>query len=138
MPGKNISDLIKKLKPKVISSDKSFITYQFYIEHIRYHFVLLVQTSQGVVTDFHARLPQYFLHDIYHQSLINRFGKQDIYKKTEESAIYIWKNKNNIAHTYSGTCTITCFPIFYSAAIVKHNYGASFKSILKKQLESEN
>lgn len=136
-PGKNLSKLIKKQKPKVEFQDKSFITYKFYIKHIRYKFALLVQTKDSIVTDFHARLPQYFLHDIFHQSLINRYGLQDKYKKSEESAIYKWINKNNISHVYSGACTITCFPIFYTSYIEKHSYGKSYKRIIDKLTESE-
>ena len=134
MPGKKLADINKKYpgKKEVMFKQGPFITYKYYIEHIRYKFAILVQTINGAVTDFHARLPQYFLHDIFHQSLINRFGKQDFYKKTEESAIYIWTNKKNINHVYSGACTITCFPIFYAVKEVKHKYGGSYQSLLEK------
>jgi hypothetical protein len=134
MPDKKISQINIKYpgKKEVIFKQGPYTTYKYYIEHVRYKFAVLVQTINGTVTDFHARLPQYFLHDIFHQSLINRFGKQDFYKKTEESAIYVWKNKDNIKHVYSGTCTITCFPIFYAVKKVEHKYGNSYKSLLEK------
>ena len=137
MPGQNIKNLITKEKPQLIRNGKKFKTYKFYIEHIRYKFALLVQTKNDTVTDFHARLPQYFLHDVFHQSLINRYGIQDIYKKTEESALYTWKDKNNINIVYSGTCTITCFPIFYSTSTTKHDFGGDYKKVTDKLVANE-
>lgn len=64
--------------------------------------------------DFYAKLPSYFLHDIFLQSLVNRYGKQNSYVKKERSAVYIWNNIEGNKHYYSGSCTITCFPVFYS------------------------
>ena len=139
MPDKRIADIEKKYKGKeVIFKSGAFVSYKFYIEHVRYRFPIIVQSISGVVTDFHARLPHYFLHDVFHQSLINRLGKQDFYKKSEESALYIWKNNKNIKHIYSGTCTITCFPIFYAVKKVEHKYGGSYKSLIEKFNTSEN
>lgn len=140
MPGKKISSINKKYKnTDIVFKEGAFVTYKYYVEHIRYRFPILVQSINGIVTDFYARLPYYFLHDIFHQSLINRYGPQDFYQKTEESAIYVWKNKKNLKHIYSGTCTITCFPIFYSVIPVKHKYGQGFEPIIKKmQKNSKN
>lgn len=137
MPGEKLSTINKKYKStEVVFKGGAFVTYKFYVEHIRYKFPILVQTINGIVTDFYARLPYYFLHDVFHQSLINRYGAQDFYQKTEESAIYVWKNKDNVKHIYSGACTITCFPIFYSAIPVEHKYGAGFEPIIKKMQSS--
>ena len=137
MPETKISSINKNYKSnEVVFKSGAFVTYKYYVEHIRYKFPIFVQTINGQVTDFYARLPYYFLHDIFHQSLINRFGNQDFYKKTEESAIYVWKNKNNFKHIYSGACTITCFPIFYSVVPVQHKYGAGYTPIIKKMQES--
>jgi hypothetical protein len=74
---------------------------------------VIVQSQEGKILDMFAKLPSYFLHDVFHQSLINRFGKQDEYKKYGEEAIYKW-TKSPLTHVYSGACTITCFPIFYT------------------------
>jgi hypothetical protein len=138
MPGKKLAEIIKTYKYKeVIFKSDQYITYKFYVAHIRYKFSILVQFNNGVVTDFHARLPQYFLHDIFHQSLINRLGPQDIYKKKEEQAIYIWKNKKNMRHHYTGACTITCFPIYYAVKQLGNNTNGEFKSILER-LESSS
>ena len=137
MPGQLIEPLLKKQKATLISSTRDSKIYKFYIEHIRYRFALMVQVKDSKITDFHARLPHYFLHDIFHQSLINRYGPQDEYKKSEESALYLWKNKKNISHLYSGTCTITCFPIFYAAYLEKHDFGSKYKRLIEKLVGAE-
>ena len=136
-PGNKIAPLIEKYKPVVIGKDNGATTYKFYVAHIRYKFVTLVQVVDSKITDFHARLPHYFLHDIFHQSLINRYGAQDKYKKNEESALYIWENKDGVNHVYSGACTITCFPIFYSAYDSKTKFSSSFTFLMKKMIEAE-
>lgn len=134
MPGAKIADIEKEYSyKKLVFKSTQFQTYKFFIEHIRYKFAILVQFNNGVVTDFHARLPQYFLHDIFHQSLINRLGKQDIYKKVEEQATYIWKSEKGLEHTYSGACTITCYTIYYAVKKLAHNLRGEYKSILDKQ-----
>jgi hypothetical protein len=133
MPGKKLSDIEKVYKFKELTFKSSqFITYKFYVEHIRYRFPIFVQFKDNIVTDFFARLPQYFLHDIFHQSLINRIGPQDVYKKVDEHAVYVWKNKNGLKHSYSGTCTITCFPLYYAVRKVKNEFKGSFLPLIKK------
>jgi hypothetical protein len=111
--------------------------YKFYVAQIRYKFPVLVQVFEGKVLDFFARLPSYFSHDLYHQSLINRYGKQDLYKKSENSAVYIWNNKGGFRHIYSGTCTITCFPMYYSGIPVDtQGLPGNFKPLIKQQIGS--
>jgi hypothetical protein len=133
MPGKLQVDIEKKYKTKeLMFKSEQFQTYKYYIEHIRYRFPILVQYYKGVVTDFHARLPQYFLHDIFHQSLINKLGAQDIYKNSEEQSIYIWKNKNNQRHYYSGGCAITCFPIFYAVKNIDQQLPQEYTSLIQQ------
>ena len=113
-PESDVKEVEKKYgAPEVMSGGGGNLTLKFYVSHIRYKFPVLVQTQDGKIVDMFAKLPSYFLHDIFHQSLINRFGKQDEYKKYGEEAIYKW-NKTSLTHVYSGACTITCFPIFYS------------------------
>lgn len=133
MPGNFMQD-IDKVYPKkeLVFKTEQFVTYKYYISHIRYKFPILVQFHKGKVTDFHAKLPQYFLHDIFHQSLINRIGKQDIYKKIEEQAIYIWKNKNGKRHYYAGACTITCFPIYYAVKNLDQILPQEYQSLIQQ------
>jgi hypothetical protein len=133
MPGKKLADIEKVYKFKELTfKNSSFITYKFYVEHIRYRFPIYVQFNNNIVTDFFARLPQYFLHDIFHQSLINRIGPQDVYKKVDEHAVYVWKNKDGLKHSYSGTCTITCFPLYYSVREAKSKFKGNFVPLIKK------
>ena len=67
MPGKTLA---KNHQKNIEFNKKGFKTYKIYIEHIRYKFPLFVQTKDEVITDFFARLPAYFLHDVFHQSKI--------------------------------------------------------------------
>ncbi|WP_408097953.1 hypothetical protein ACJVC5_03245 [Peredibacter sp. HCB2-198] len=114
MPGKPEAELEKKYgKPEMMSNEGGMRTLKFQVAHIRYKFPVIVQVREGEVQDFFARLPSYFLHDVFFQSLINRLGKQTTYKKTGEEAYYTWDAKP-LKHIYSAACTITCFPIFYA------------------------
>lgn len=114
MPEKDLSELEKKYgKPEQMNDLRGVLTKKFYVAQIRYKFPVMVQDQQGKVLDMFARLPSYFLHDIFHQALINRMGKQTTYKKVGEEAVYTWNFQGN-THIYSASCTITCFPIFYS------------------------
>jgi hypothetical protein len=136
MPGGTLAKIEKEYKLKeLMFKDNRFKTYKFFVEHIRYKFPIFVQFKAGVVTDFHARLPAYFLHNIFHQSLINRLGAQDIYKKTDEQALYIWKNKNKLHHSYSGACSITCYPIFYAVRPTNHKFGNGYQALINKFIE---
>lgn len=113
-PGKAVADIQSKYgKGEEINLAAGLKTHKFNVAHIRYKFPVLIQEKDGVVQDMFARLPSYFLHDIFLQSLVNRMGKQTNYKKVEEEAFYIWE-KDGFKHVYSAACTITCFPIFYS------------------------
>lgn len=117
MPGRSFQDMEKQYgKGELMLENGKAKTYRFYVAQIRYKFPVYVNIIEDKSVDFHARLPSYFSHYLFHQALINRYGKQDRYLKKEQSALYIWKNKENARHTYSGTCTITCFPIFYSVS----------------------
>jgi len=137
MPGQKLVDIEKVYKKKeLVFKDDRFLTYKFQVTHVKYNFPILVQFYNGEVTDFHSRLPSYFLHDIFHQSLINKLGKQDVYKRLEEQAIYIWKNKNDTRHYYSGGCAITCFPIYYAVKRLGNKAIGEYKSIFQKFQEN--
>jgi hypothetical protein len=113
-PGKDVSEIEKKYGTAEVMSEAGNVkTLKFYVAQIRYKFPVLVQVENGIVNDVFARLPNYFLHDVFFQSLVNRFGKQTTYKKVLEEAYYVWDQKP-LKHVYSAACTITCFPIFYS------------------------
>lgn len=113
-PGKSNSELEKKYGKAELVEEKSGVqTLRFYVAHIRYKFPVIIQSRDGIVLDYFARLPSYFLHNIFFQSIINRQGKQTEYKKVGEEAMYVW-NKAPLKMVYSAACTITCFPIFYA------------------------
>lgn len=135
-PFNKFEDIQKKYKSITLVEDAGGTkVYKAYHTQLRYKFPVLFQVRKGVVTDFYARLPAYFLHNVFHQSLINRYKKQDHYHKDQEQAVYIWKNRNNIHHVYSGACSITCFPIYYAQYPEKHDLG-EFIPIIKKLHQS--
>lgn len=128
MPKKSVKNVKQKYPKMSIQKVQNGNTlYKVYINQRRYKFPVLFQAKGDVITDFYTRLPAYFLHDVFHQSLINRIGKQNKYFKKEEAAVYIW-NKKKLTHVYSGGCTITCFPIYYT---VYETYKGSIFSSLK-------
>ena len=127
-PGSSIDTIEKKYgKGSLEKNAAGARTLKYFVSHIRYKFPVLVQESEGKVLDMYARLPHYFLHDVFLQSLVNRLGKQSSFKKTGEHAFYVWE-KDGMKHVYDGACTITCFPIFY--AVEKKD--SPVKSILRQ------
>ncbi|MAW06872.1 MAG: hypothetical protein CME61_01170 [Halobacteriovoraceae bacterium] len=101
-----------------------------------YRFPVLVQYEGKKILDFFTRPPSYLLHDFFHQSLIDKHGKQKEYFLTNGTASYIWvKDKINIY--YQSTCTITCFPIFYSEVGKNVKNVPGYKSLGKLLEESE-
>ncbi len=114
-PGSSLSEIQKKYGTGTITKKGEIQTIRFYVAQLRYKFPIFVQIYNNKVLDFYGRLPTYFLHDIFHQSIINRYGQQDLYKKIERNAIYIWNNRQGAKLIYSGTCTITCFPLYFTA-----------------------
>ncbi len=133
-PEKDRAELEKKYgKAEVMINKNGVETVKFYVAHIRYKFPVIVQTKEGKVLDFFAKLPSYFLHDVFFQSLVNRIGKQKEYKKIGEEAVYIWE-KDSLKHVYSAACTITCFPIFYTVFPAESKNG--FKPLIETMKQS--
>jgi hypothetical protein len=133
-PKKAVSDAEKKYgKAESMGNKNGVETVKFNVAHIRYKFPVIVQSKEGKILDFFARLPSYFLHDMFFQSLVNRMGKQNEYKKVGEEAVYVWE-KDGLKHVYSAACTITCFPVFYSVSPSGKTPG--FKSLIEQMKES--
>lgn len=134
-PGTSLEDIEKKygkaekMKPK---SEPQML--RFWVAQIRYKFPIIVQVQEGKVLDMFARLPSYFLHDIFHQSVITRWGKQSYYKRVDEEAYYRWDSEEYVLH-YSASCTITCFPIYFSAQDKKNK---SFSPLHEQLQQSKN
>ncbi|WP_412469951.1 MULTISPECIES: hypothetical protein [unclassified Halobacteriovorax] len=112
-PGQKLSDIKNEYKAiRLINDKKPLATYEIQIRHQSYFFPVFIHVRDEVVLDFYARLPNYFLHNTFHQSLINRYGKQDKFINNDGTSVYIWNDEAGFTITYTGACTITCFPIF--------------------------
>lgn len=137
LPGASLKDILQQ-NPKAEMINKSGVItlYRADISHDRYKFPIFFQIKSDIVVDFFAKLPSYFLHDIFHQSLINRYGKQDKFSNTNNHAFYKWENREDFIITYSGACTITCFPIFIHF-IAKKEQTLLKESLLKKMNENK-
>jgi hypothetical protein len=115
-PGASLKDLEQKVgEGDLVRKTSSFTVKKFFITHVRYKFPVIITTSGDLILDMYTVLPSFFLHDVFHQSLINRYGKQDTYKLFNGTALYGWNNKSKMKLYYSSTCTITCFPLYFSA-----------------------
>lgn len=138
-PGNNISTIPEKYLPGVdIDIAKTLTIKKYNIVHDAYVFPLFVQHYRGKIIDFYTRLPSYFLHDTFHQSLINRYGKQQAYEKKDSTAVYTWDDQN-FKRVYSGGCTVSCFPIYYSE--IAKNPGqipTTYKPLIDHFLDSLN
>lgn len=127
-PGKELSSIETKYgKADVMRERGEQKMLRFWVAQIRYKFPVIVQVENGKVLDMFAKLPSYFLHDIFHQSLIKRWGQQKIYKRVDEEAYYRWEDDEKIMH-YSASCTITCFPIYFTVAPAKNKAPGGFIS----------
>ena len=114
----------------IIKSNENLVIKRYYVAQLRYKFPVFVQFYQDKSIEFFARLPSYFLHDLFHQALINRYGEQNRYVRIENSALYIWQNAENNQIVYNGMCTITCFPQFLSIAKKETQGIANYRSLL--------
>ena len=131
-PGRSVSEIDSKFNQReVMGTEDGMKVIKYHVTQTKFSFVVFIQEKDGVVEDFFARLPSYFLHDVFFQSLTNRYGKQTTYKRTYEEAYYIW-DAPPLKHTYSASCTITCFPIFYSVQ-KKEPEGPSLLNKMKKK-----
>ena len=124
LPGNKLAEDVQ-----ILRQEDGYTLGITYVKQLRYKFAVILQAQDGKIVDMFARLPTYFLHNTFHQSLINRFGKQDGYIKKENSALYIWNDKNGMEHSYNGSCTITCYPDFYY--VKKLDYPEDFTPILE-------
>jgi hypothetical protein len=137
-PEKSEQSIEAKYKKGVLISKKEdYRIVKYVVNHQRYTFPILVQYFKEKSVDFYIRLPSYFIHDIFHESLVKKLGKQDTYSKYEESASYSWKNAKECKHYYRAECTITCFPIFYSVVSNKSDLP-SYQPIIKQMLNESS
>ena len=126
-PGQPLSALEKTYGKGEVLRHGRVRLLRFWVSQPRYKFPVVVQADQENILDMFATLPSYFLHDIFHQSLIQRWGKQLVYKRVDEEAYYRWQDADKVMH-YSASCTITCFPLYFSVAPSKEKAPAGFTS----------
>ena len=134
MPGSELAQIQKEFgKGEVVKKDAGQIVTKIYIAQLRFKFPVFIQSREGKVLDFYARLPDYFLHDVFHQSLINKHGKQNFYQRRpkEEYAIYRW-SKPTVELVYEGACAITCYPVYFAASIPKKEWVGEYKPYYEK------
>jgi len=132
MPGQNKSNLEQQFGAgEFVFQNSGLMTYRYYVQALRYRFPVLVQFQGDIVHDFHASMPVYFLHDVFHKSLIDKFGMQDTYYNYDEQSVYIWTKLEKISVVYASACTITCFPLFMAILPKKTNQDDSNKSVLE-------
>ncbi|WP_127716551.1 hypothetical protein [Halobacteriovorax sp. HLS] len=123
-PNNTLASIEKTLgKGELIEDAGDIKIIRFMITHARYNFPVYIQVKKNIVLDFYARFPTYFLHDLFHQSLINKFGKQTKYHRQENDAVYIWENVQGMRIIYSGACTVTCFPNYVSYMKISEKKG---------------
>lgn len=132
MPGGKLEQIEKEFgKGEFFYRKGKYKVLKYYVEHIRYRFPIFVQFRDDQVIDFHASLPTYFLHDVFHRSIIKRMGKQDKFFNSSEHSVYIWNNANGNQIVYSSTCTITCFPLYYSVMPAKRLVQDGYKPFIE-------
>ena len=136
-PGKSTNEIPKKYLPgEKVELSKALKITKYNLTHNAYSFPIWIQHYNGMIIDNYARLPSYFLHDTFHQSLINRFGKQKSYILLDSSAIYGWEDES-LKRVYSAGCTITCFPIYYSEQTKSlSNIPTTYKPLARHFLDS--
>jgi hypothetical protein len=112
-PGKNIEE-VKKENPKfdVFSDNGSQKILRFKLKRTNYTLDLYTQVKKDIITDVFVRLPQFFIHDLFLADLQKKWKKQDRFVRHDRTAVYVWLNKDNTNIVYSGSCSITCFPLF--------------------------
>lgn len=131
-PGVKLDSLKEKYgKGLLINKSKGNNVLKFTIFHTRFHFPLLLQALNNEILDYFCRLPSYFIHDIFLKSLVEKYGKQDAYRKNGEEAIYYWRNENGNEIFYMASCSITCFPNYLSVS--KKSLGK--KSLINSMIE---
>lgn len=119
-PNSSLLAIQKKFgKGEIIFDKGKSQTYKFSIIHKQYRFPVFITFFKEVSLSLFAKLPSYFLHDTFHRELIQRYGKQNSYSKKDNAAVYSWNLNSGIRIDYQGSCTITCFPVYFQMYTTK-------------------
>ncbi len=76
--------------------------------------VAFFQVREKKIQSFLIRFPTALMHDSVLEILTKKLGPHDSFFREKEHAVFQWKNEKE-KHTYQAACTITCFPLSYSA-----------------------
>lgn len=133
--GKLVADIPAQYKPTEINLKNALKINRYELTHLGYKFPIFVQFDETIILDLFVRLPSYLLHDFFHQSLIDNYGVQQDYILKDSTAVYTWTT-NEVKRIYSGGCTISCFPIFYTEINNSENRPADYRSLYQLLNES--
>lgn len=113
-PSKSVED-IKKNFPKFQTMEDNGDSKILKIKVVKkeYSFEVYIQSKKDVVTDAYFKMPQYFNHDQLLKMLQDKWKKQDKFKNKDRSSLYVWFNRDQQNILYHGSCSITCFPVFF-------------------------
>jgi hypothetical protein len=108
------SESLKKENPKfdIIEDNGENKTLRFNFKTKNYSLDIYTQIKKDTIVDTYVRLPQYFNHDLFLKELQTKWKKQDKYFRKDQSAYFVWKNRDQMNILYMGSCSITCFPMF--------------------------
>jgi len=132
LPGKKVSEIPKTFGDPIELELKDAQKVKLFTikNNDSYTYPLIIQHVDDEILDFYVRPPSYLLHDFFHRDLIKLYGNQNEYYLQNGTGYYIWST-SNVDIYYSGECTITCFPVFYSQVATKNKLPATYKSIGK-------
>ena len=113
MPGQKQAFLDQQFPATTLQAQDTYRWKKYVLTKENYQVRIFAQFNHGVVADFFAPLPSYFSHDVFLQGLIRLLGPAQKIDRQGEEAAYFWK-QNNMRHIYAASCTITCFPVYYT------------------------
>lgn len=113
-PGKTLEIALKSQPKSDLFEDRGDEkVYRFKLLRAGYVLDVYTQVKKDLIVDMYVRLPQHFIHDQMLADLQKRYKKQDHFIRKDLSALYVWKNRDGLNLIYHGSCSITCFPMFF-------------------------
>ena len=133
--GKLVSDIPVQFKPVEINLKNALKINRYELSHLGYKFPIFVQFAETIILDLFVRLPSYLLHDFFiNLLLIITECSKNISSKIR-LRFTLWTT-NEVKRVYSGGCTISCFPIFYTEINNSENRPADYRSLYQLLNES--
>ncbi len=137
--GNAFNNELKEKSEVLLFDKKSNITLYFLpIRTKSFHLNVTYQLQGDILLDFFVSFPSYLLHDEVFTSLWGRYGKQDEYLLNDATAVYRWHKKANENMVYVASCSITCFPVYWTV-FDSNRFDAKSKEkpIFQQLLEEE-